>query len=100
VEANKNHQQQPVLFRSLMNKARSELLGGRRHWFQRETVVLRQENVHPQSAQVTKQTLVEMGWEILLHPAKSLDLVPSDFHLFDPMKETLRGKHLGDNDKA
>uniref|UniRef100_A0A914D0C4 Histone-lysine N-methyltransferase SETMAR n=1 Tax=Acrobeloides nanus TaxID=290746 RepID=A0A914D0C4_9BILA len=33
-----------------------------------------------------------MGWERLEHPPYSLDLSPSDYHLFRSMKHWLRGK--------
>ncbi|GFO39389.1 histone-lysine N-methyltransferase SETMAR [Plakobranchus ocellatus] len=35
--------------------------------------------------------LERYGWEILPHPAHSLDLAPSDFHLFGPLKRHLGG---------
>jgi hypothetical protein len=35
-----------------------------------------------------------MHWEVLLHPAYSLYLVPSDFYLFSPVKEALGGKRF------
>jgi hypothetical protein len=41
---------------------------------------------------VTIETLEEMHWEVLSHPACSPDLVPSNFHLFGPLKEALGGK--------
>ena len=31
------------------------------------------------------------------HPHRSLDLTPTDFHLFGPLKESLRG-HLADDE--
>ena len=34
---------------------------------------------------------VDPGWELLPHPLHSPDLAPSDFHLFDPLKEFTRG---------
>ena len=33
----------------------------------------------------------EMGWKVLTHLLYSPDLVPGDFHLFGPLKESLRG---------
>jgi hypothetical protein len=30
------------------------------------------------------------GWELLFHPPYSLDLAPSDYHLFRPLKDHLR----------
>jgi histone-lysine N-methyltransferase SETMAR len=32
------------------------------------------------------------------HPAYSLDLAPSDFHLFEPLKEALRGRRFSCDD--
>jgi hypothetical protein len=83
-----------------VNKARPALLGGRQRGFQSEAVVLLKDNVRPHSAQVNQQTIVEIGWEILPQPTNSLDLIPCDFHLFEPTKETLRWKRPADNDKA
>jgi hypothetical protein len=33
------------------------------------------------------------GWKLLSHPSYSLDLVPSDYHLFEPLKDHLRVHH-------
>jgi histone-lysine N-methyltransferase SETMAR len=49
---------------------------------------------------VTTGTLEEMHWEVLPHPAYSPDLVPSDFHLFGPLKETVGGKGLRADDEV
>jgi len=43
---------------------------------------------------VTTGTQEEMHWEVLQHPACSPDLVPSDFHLFGPLKGALGGKKI------
>ena len=37
--------------------------------------------------------IASFGWKTLPHPPYSPDLVPSDYHLFGPMKERFRGKH-------
>jgi hypothetical protein len=39
------------------------------------------------------------GWELLSHPPYSLDLAPSDCHLFGFLKDHLRG-HLYETDEA
>ncbi|XP_067944477.1 uncharacterized protein [Watersipora subatra] len=36
----------------------------------------------------------ELAWELLVHPPYSPDLAPSDFHLFGPLKNHMRGKHF------
>jgi hypothetical protein len=44
-------------------------------------------------------TLRALKFEVLKHPPHSPDLAPSDFHLFERMKEHLRGqKFVNDND--
>jgi histone-lysine N-methyltransferase SETMAR len=40
----------------------------------------------------------ELGWEVLRHPPYSPDLAPSDFHLFGPLKDHMRGKHFTTDD--
>ncbi|GFR76511.1 histone-lysine N-methyltransferase SETMAR [Elysia marginata] len=42
-------------------------------------------------ANLTQQWLQRYGWEILPHSAQNPDLVPSDFHLFGPLKCHLGG---------
>lgn len=38
----------------------------------------------------TKDVLNDLGWETFLHPPYSLDLAPTDFHLFPKWKKTLQ----------
>jgi hypothetical protein len=38
--------------------------------------------------------MVNLCWAVVPHPTYDLDLVPSDFHLFGPMKEGQRGQHF------
>ena len=35
-----------------------------------------------------------LGWKLLTHPPYSPDLAPSDFHLFGPLKESMKGIHF------
>ncbi|GFN96862.1 EF-hand calcium-binding domain-containing protein 6 [Plakobranchus ocellatus] len=57
----------------------------------RRGVVLQHDNATPHSANLTQQWRQRYGWEILPHPAHSLDLAPPDFHLFGPLKRHLGG---------
>ena len=41
-----------------------------------------------------------MGWDLLKHPPYSPDLAPSDYHLFGPLKQHLRGKHFRNDDEV
>ena len=38
-----------------------------------------------------------MGWTVLPY---SLDLASSDFHLFGPLKNAIRGRHFEDDDEV
>jgi histone-lysine N-methyltransferase SETMAR len=46
----------------------------------------------PHTANLMKATRATMGWEIKYHPPYSLDLAPSDFNLFGPVKVHLGGQ--------
>ncbi|GFS05417.1 histone-lysine N-methyltransferase SETMAR [Elysia marginata] len=57
----------------------------------RRSVVLQHDNATPHSANRAQQWLQRCGWEILPHPARTPNLVPSDFHLLGPLKHHLGG---------
>lgn len=42
----------------------------------------------------TVETINHLGFEVLEHPAYSPDLAPSDYHLFGPLKNALRGRRF------
>ena len=46
------------------------------------------------------QTINELGWKLLPHPPYSPDLVPSDFHLFGPLKACTRGTKFKSDDEV
>jgi [histone H3]-lysine36 N-dimethyltransferase SETMAR len=52
-------------------------------------VVLHRDNAKPHIANMTKNTIQELGWEEMPHPAWSPDLAPSDYHLFRALKNSL-----------
>ena len=53
-----------------------------------------QDNARPHTAARTLAKIEDLGWKLLTHPPYSPDLAPSDFHLFGPLKESMRGIHF------
>jgi len=56
--------------------------------------VLLHDNACLHTATHTVETLQKLKFEALAHPLYSLDLTPSDYHLFGPPKEALRGRRF------
>ena len=65
------------LRRSIQNKRRGMLSKG---------VVLPHDNARPHTAACTNALIKLFNWEIFDHPPYSLDLAPSDYHLFSKIK--------------
>lgn len=57
------------------------------------------DNARPHTAARTRQKLLDLGWEILVHPPYSPDLAPSDFHLFLSMSNALRNMSFANDDE-
>ena len=54
-------------------------------------VLLQHDNAHPHTSIRTMEAITSFGWTVIPHPPYSPDLAPSDYHLFGPKKERLRG---------
>lgn len=74
-----------------INEKRPELV-------HRKGVIFHQDNARPHTSLVTRQKLLELGWELMLHPPYSPDLAPSDYHLFRSLQNSLDGKTFNDDD--
>ena len=61
--------------------------------------LLLHDNARPRTVHLTINTIRQLNWEVLEHPAYSPDLAPSDFHLFGPLKNALRGRFAADEVK-
>jgi hypothetical protein len=44
------------------------------------------------------QTIQKNGWELPSHPPYSPDLAPADCHLFESLKDHLRGENYGSDE--
>ena len=75
-------QQLDSLNKSIIQK-RPELIN-------RKGVVFHHDNARPHTSLITRQKLLELGWDVLPHPPYSPDLAPSDFHMFHALQNSLR----------
>ena len=57
-------------------------------------VVLLHDNAHPHTVAHTAETLRKLKFEVMAHLPYSPDLAPSDYYLFGPLKEALRGRRF------
>ena len=57
-------------------------------------VVLLHDNARPHTAAHTAETLQKLKFEVMAHPPYSPDLALSNYHLFCPIKEVLRGRRF------
>jgi hypothetical protein len=59
-----------------------------------EGILLLHNKACPHTAAHILETLKKLKWEVMEHPAHSLDLAPSDFHLLGPLEEALGGRRF------
>ena len=63
-------------------------------------VLLQHDNARPHTSLKTREVISFFGWITISYPLYSPDLAPSDFHLFEPLKESLRGRHLSSDEEV
>jgi histone-lysine N-methyltransferase SETMAR len=63
-------------------------------------LLLHHDNARPHTAQATQERIQVLQWELPAHLPYSLQLAPSNFHLFGPLKNHLGGKCFADDKEA
>ena len=43
---------------------------------------------------MTRQKLLQLGWDVLIHLLYSTDTAPSDFHVFSSLQNSFNGKNV------
>lgn len=61
-------------------------------------VILLHDNARPHTANIVKEALNDLEWEVLSHPPYSPDLAPTDYHLFRSMSNQMRGVTFTDDE--
>jgi histone-lysine N-methyltransferase SETMAR len=56
-----------------------------------EDMLIQHDSALPHTSLRTPEAIAKFGWTVLPPPPDSPDLAPSDFHLFGPLKDALRG---------
>ena len=60
----------------------------------RKCMIFHQDNARLRVSLMTRQKLLQLSWEVLIHPLYSPDVAPSDFHLFRSLQNSLNGKNF------
>ena len=60
----------------------------------RKHIIFHQNNTRLHVSLMTRQKLLQLGWEVLIHLLYSPDISPSDFHLFRSLQNSLNGKNF------
>ena len=60
----------------------------------RKHIVFHQDNARPHVSLMTRQKLLQLGWEVLIHMLYSPDIAPSEFHLFWSLQNSLNEKYF------
>ncbi|KAG6798618.1 teneurin-m isoform X2 [Apis mellifera caucasica] len=64
----------------------------------RKGVVFHRDDARPHASLVTRQKLLELGWDVSPHPPYSPDLAPSDYFLFRSLQNFSNGKNFNNDD--
>ena len=63
-------------------------------------VLLQHDNARPHTSLKTHEAISSFGWTTISLAPYLPDLALPDFHLFGPLKESLRGRHFSSNEES
>ena len=63
----------------------------------KKTLFSQHNNARPHASLKTTECVTKFDWTVLSHPPYSPGLTPSDFYLFESLKEEFRPQHFVDN---
>ena len=63
-------------------------------------VLLQHDNARPHTSLKTCEVISSFGWITILYSPYLPDLALPDFHLFWPLKESLKGRHFSSDEKV
>ena len=73
--------------KAALNKKRPEVVN-------RQRITFHQDEARPHVSLMTRQKLLQLGWDVLIHLPHSSDVTPLDFHLFWSLQNSLNGKNF------
>lgn len=77
-----------------LSKLNIEIIKTRPELANRKGVVFLHDNATPHTSLAARQKLLELKWDVLLHPPYSPDLAPTDYYLFRSLQNFLNGKNF------
>ena len=77
---------------SQLDQLKAALYKKRLEGVDRKCIIFHQDNTRPRVSLMTRQKLVQLGWEVLIHLPNSPDIAPLDFHLFRSLQNSVNRK--------
>ena len=88
-----------VYYANLLDQLRTAIRERRRGKLSKG-ILLQQDNARVHTCNVAMDAVERNGYELILHPAYSPDLAPSDFFLFPVLKKDIRGLHFRSDEEV
>ncbi|XP_046828276.1 histone-lysine N-methyltransferase SETMAR-like [Vespa crabro] len=87
------------IHQKMLDKLNDALQQKRPELINREGVVFHQDNARHHTSLVSRQKLLQLEWDTMLHPPYSPYLAPSDYYLFRSLQNFLDGKTFTSNEE-